>query len=625
MSSACRRRKAQEHQLAEHDVQLPGYHALLPRRAAQGLRRGRHLHAACAPSAWSRASASRSSTTKAATSRRRFGDLSVVSLYLPSGSAGPERQASKYRFLEAFTPHLARLRRRRRHYILCGDWNIAHQDDRSAATGARTRRTPASCRTSARGWIELFGHGRLRRCVPRSVDPQPDQYTWWSNRGQARAKNVGWRIDYQVVSKTLAGKARAALDLQGTALLRSRAADHGLRPLSAAARRRAIVRALAGSPRSCLSRSRACCRCCCSASPPACRSIWCIPDAVGVAAAGGHRALDHRHAVVGGHCLLASSFCGRRSSIACRCRCLHALLGRRRSWMLLAQVGIAVGLFNLALSDPAAGVRHWRCGRCSLAFCAATQDIATRRLAHRVRAALELQGAMAAAYQIGYRIALIAASAGAFAIADHVGWHTSYTTMARSGGRRHRDHAAGSRAAARNARAPSSRREERVTDWLERRAHWPPMLRSAGEWFVGAVVCPLIDFFGRYGATLAVVDPAVHRHVPAHRIHDGLDGQPLLHRSAATRSAQIADRREALRARDVARRRGYRRRSHRRLGLLRSLLARQRARSCSRTSASRCSRARARADAARPGLGQRPRQSGAGDARHGADRVSLRA
>ncbi len=182
---------------------------------------------------------------------------------------------------------------------------------------------------------------------------------------------------------------------------------------------------------------------------------------------------------------------------------LTRLLGRRRAWMLLAQVGIGVGLANLALSDPSAGVTRMALWALFVAFCAATQDIAID--AWRIEsAAVEQQGAMAAAYQLGYRAALITASAGAFTIAGNFGWRASYTTMAVlvSVGIITTLLAAEPGASARDAGAD---REQRVADWLARRAHWPASLQQAGAWFVGAIVCPLLDFFGRYGGSLAVI------------------------------------------------------------------------------------------------------------------------
>jgi PAT family beta-lactamase induction signal transducer AmpG len=182
---------------------------------------------------------------------------------------------------------------------------------------------------------------------------------------------------------------------------------------------------------------------------------------------------------------------------------LTRVFGRRRSWMLLAQFGIAIGLLNLSLSDPAAGVTRMALWALFVAFCAATQDIAID--AWRIEsAAVEQQGAMAAAYQIGYRAALITASAGAFTIAGQFGWRASYTTMAAlvAVGVLTTLQAAEPGVAL---RAGADAREQRVADWLARRAHWPHSLQQAGAWFVGAVICPLLDFFSRYGGALALI------------------------------------------------------------------------------------------------------------------------
>jgi PAT family beta-lactamase induction signal transducer AmpG len=182
---------------------------------------------------------------------------------------------------------------------------------------------------------------------------------------------------------------------------------------------------------------------------------------------------------------------------------LLGALGRRRGWMLLAQLGIAVGLLNIGASDPAAGVRRVALWALFTAFWAATQDIALD--AWRIEsAAMRMQGAMLAAYQIGYRAALICGSAGALAIAGSAGWHLSYSCMAALV-------AVGVvttllvREPAAVAPRGSVEREARVIEWLERRAHWPAALRRVGERFIAAVVCPLTDFFGRYGLALAVL------------------------------------------------------------------------------------------------------------------------
>jgi MFS transporter, PAT family, beta-lactamase induction signal transducer AmpG len=181
---------------------------------------------------------------------------------------------------------------------------------------------------------------------------------------------------------------------------------------------------------------------------------------------------------------------------------LYRLFGRRRSWMLLAQAGIAIGLLNLSFSDPSANVLRIAMWALFVAFCAATQDIAVD--AWRIESAPpEMQGAMAAAYQLGYRGALIAGSAGAMTVAAGFGWQASYTTMAALV-------AVGviTTLASREPEAGASRdtlqREARVIAWLDQRTHWPHWMRNAGAWFIGAVVCPLIDFFGRFGWRTAV-------------------------------------------------------------------------------------------------------------------------
>jgi exodeoxyribonuclease III len=139
-----------------------------------------------------------------------FGDLSVVSLYLPSGSSGEERQAAKFSFMERFLPRLEALANSGREFILCGDWNIAHQEiDLKNWKGNRKN---SGFLPEERAWMsDLFDRVGLvdvyRRLYPDHGD---EAYTWWSNRGQAWAKNVGWRIDYQVATPGIAAKAMHA-------------------------------------------------------------------------------------------------------------------------------------------------------------------------------------------------------------------------------------------------------------------------------------------------------------------------------------------------------------------------------------------------------------------------------
>lgn len=136
----------------------------------------------------------------------RFGDLSVISLYLPSGSAGPERQESKDRFLTFFLPRLRTMIGEGRSYIVCGDWNIAHtQKD---LKNWRSNQKNSGFLPHERAWLDtLFGDvGFVDGFRARHPTLEGEAYSWWSNRGNAYANNVGWRIDYQIVTPAMASR-----------------------------------------------------------------------------------------------------------------------------------------------------------------------------------------------------------------------------------------------------------------------------------------------------------------------------------------------------------------------------------------------------------------------------------
>ncbi len=141
--------------------------------------------------------------------RADFGKFSVISLYLPSGSSSPERQEAKFRFLEVFYPHMQHLIAEGREIVLCGDWNIAHNEidlknwkgNRKNSGFLPEERAWLTRLFKEQGWVDVY-----RRLYP---DHGEEAYTWWSNRGQAWAKNVGWRIDYHIATKNLAASAIA--------------------------------------------------------------------------------------------------------------------------------------------------------------------------------------------------------------------------------------------------------------------------------------------------------------------------------------------------------------------------------------------------------------------------------
>lgn len=136
-----------------------------------------------------------------------FGDLTVISLYCPSGSSSEERQIAKFRFMEAFLPHLQELKASGREVVICGDWNIAHQE--RDLKNWKGNKKNSGFLPEERAWLtQLFDEVGLVD-VFRKVDQREEQYTWWSNRGQAWAKNVGWRIDYHISTPGIAANAHA--------------------------------------------------------------------------------------------------------------------------------------------------------------------------------------------------------------------------------------------------------------------------------------------------------------------------------------------------------------------------------------------------------------------------------
>jgi len=137
-----------------------------------------------------------------------FGSLSIISLYLPSGSSSEERQTIKYDFMDRFMPVLKKYRNQKRNYIICGDWNIAHKE--IDLKNWRGNKKNSGFLPEERAWMDRLFDSVGMVDAFREINQQEDQFTWWSNRGQAWAKNVGWRIDYQIVSPSLSGKITSA-------------------------------------------------------------------------------------------------------------------------------------------------------------------------------------------------------------------------------------------------------------------------------------------------------------------------------------------------------------------------------------------------------------------------------
>jgi len=139
-----------------------------------------------------------------------YGELAVISLYQPSGSSSDERQQAKFRFMDVFFPHLEALIKSGREIVICGDWNIAHREidlknwkSNQKNSGFLPKERAWMTRLfDELGWVDVY-----RSLYP---DHTGGAYTWWSNRGQAWARNVGWRIDYQIATPGIAKSAQSA-------------------------------------------------------------------------------------------------------------------------------------------------------------------------------------------------------------------------------------------------------------------------------------------------------------------------------------------------------------------------------------------------------------------------------
>jgi exodeoxyribonuclease-3 len=137
-----------------------------------------------------------------------FDGVSVISIYLPSGSSSDERQQRKVKFMDNIMPHFKALRRKRREFIICADWNICHRE--IDLKNWKPNQKNSGFLPEERAWLDqLFDEVGYVDAF-RVINQEAEQYTWWSNRGQAWAKNVGWRLDYHVITPGLVDKIQSA-------------------------------------------------------------------------------------------------------------------------------------------------------------------------------------------------------------------------------------------------------------------------------------------------------------------------------------------------------------------------------------------------------------------------------
>lgn len=137
-----------------------------------------------------------------------FGQLSVISLYLPSGSSGDHRQKEKFDFMDRFLKVLRDFKKSKRDFIVCGDWNIVHKE--IDIKNFKSNQKTSGCLPEERQWLDdLFTKEHYADAF-RIINQKPEEYSWWSQRFHARAKNVGWRIDYHIISESLKNKVKNA-------------------------------------------------------------------------------------------------------------------------------------------------------------------------------------------------------------------------------------------------------------------------------------------------------------------------------------------------------------------------------------------------------------------------------
>lgn len=136
-----------------------------------------------------------------------FPNLSIASLYMPSGSSGEIRQKLKFQFLDHYKTILKRQRRQKRDFIICGDWNIAHKP--IDLKNWRSNQKHSGFLPEERAWLDQVLGPIGYVDAFREINQQTEQYTWWSNRGRAWDNNVGWRIDYQIITPALRDKVKS--------------------------------------------------------------------------------------------------------------------------------------------------------------------------------------------------------------------------------------------------------------------------------------------------------------------------------------------------------------------------------------------------------------------------------
>ena len=199
--------KAQIHQLGDPVFSPEGYHCYYFDAERKGYS-GTALFCKKKPTKITRGLGWELADTQGRYIQADFDGVSVASIYLPSGSSGDEAQGRKNLFMENIMAHFKAMRRKRREFIFCADWNICHQE--IDLKNWRPNRKNSGFLPHERAWLDTLFDEVGYVDAFRQINQQEAQYTWWSNRGQAWANNVGWRLDYQVITPGLVDKIQSA-------------------------------------------------------------------------------------------------------------------------------------------------------------------------------------------------------------------------------------------------------------------------------------------------------------------------------------------------------------------------------------------------------------------------------
>lgn len=199
--------KAQVDQLSDPIFHPEGYNVVYNDAVKKGYS-GTALYSRVKPQAISTKLGWESADTEGRYIQADFKNLTVVSLYMPSGSSSEAAQAKKDEFLDKIYPHFQSLKAAGKPLVLCADWNICHKE--RDLKNWKGNMKNSGFLPHERAWLDkLFDEGGFVDAF-REINEEEDQYTWWSNRGQAWAKNVGWRLDYHVITPDLVPKIQSA-------------------------------------------------------------------------------------------------------------------------------------------------------------------------------------------------------------------------------------------------------------------------------------------------------------------------------------------------------------------------------------------------------------------------------